>query len=249
MRNKKIVWLVIISLLVVACGSGTAPTEESNTGVEPVSTSEGSAGGDSASDANLVLDPANASGDNALAVVGYLYEGLVKVSEGNVVPALAESYSASEDGLDYIFNLRPGVAFHDGSTLNADVVVLNFNRWFDPADANRGAGEYAAWLANFAGFKGELTEDGKPKSQYDGVEKVDELTVLVHLNTVDPDFLTKLANPAFSIVSANAFAQGDGGTGAYTFASSDGTNFILEPFAGYWDSAMLASEAVTVPAP
>lgn len=252
MRNKKMVWfglLLAISLVVAACGGGTASTEESGGGAEPAATPESGAGNNSAASADLVLDPENASGDNASAVVGYLYEGLVKVSEGNVVPALATAYTVSEDGLDYIFNLRPGVTFHDGSALNADVVVLNFNRWFDAADANRGAGEYAAWVANFGGFKGELADDGKPKSQYDGIEKVDELTVLVHLNTVDPDFLTKLANPAFSIVSANAFGQGDGGTGAYQFVSSDDANFTLEPFAGYWDVAMLASEGITVPAP
>ena len=254
MKNKKNLWiafLLIGALLLAACGGGTTATEDAGGGgSEPAATPE-SGGGDnsSASGTDLTLDPANASGDNALAVVGYLYEGLVKVADGGVAPALAESYTVSEDGLDYIFNLRPGVSFHDGSALNADVVLLNFNRWFDPADANRGAGDFAAWLANFGGFKGELTEEGKPKSQYDGIEKVDELTVLVHLNTVDPDFLTKLANPAFSIVSASAFAGGDGGTGTYKFASSDGSDLTLEPFAGYWDPAMLASENMTVPTP
>jgi len=192
-----------------------------------------------------VLDPANTTGDNA--AVGYLYESLVRVQDGVTVGALAESFTVSEDGLDYIFNLRPGVAFHDSSTLNADMVIANFNRWFDPNSVNRGSGEFAAWAENFGGFKGETAEDGKMKSQYDGVEKVDDYTVLVHLNTPDPEFLTKLANPAFSIVSPNSFAAGDGGSGAYKFSKGSASSVTLEPFPGYWDSSAIPSESVEVP--
>ncbi|NJN78980.1 MAG: hypothetical protein HC797_00025 [Anaerolineales bacterium] len=94
-----------------------------------------------------------------------------------------------------------------------------------------------------------MTEDGKPKSHYDGIEKIDDLTVLVHLNSPDPDLLLKLANPAFSIVSPNAFTSGDGGTGVYKFSSSDGSTFTLDPFAGYWDVSALARESISVPAP
>lgn len=240
MKNKKMIWLGVLLtglLLLAACGGGTT---------SPV---DGGDGNQSASSSDLTLDPANVAGDNALAVVGYLYEGLTSVQDGTVTPVLAQAYTISEDGLDYIFEIRPGVAFHDGSQLNADAVIANFNRWFDPADANRASGAFTAWLENFGGFKAELTEDGKPKSQYDGIEKVDDLTVLIHLNTPDADFLLKLAKPAFSIVSPNAFAGGDGGTGAYKFSASDGSDFILEPFAGYWDASALASESMTVPAP
>lgn len=261
MKNNKTLWIALLmigAILLAACGGGApaTATEDTSSGggdatAEPAATPADSSGGNSTgSSSDLALDPANESGDNALALVGYLYEGLVKLGEdGSAVPALAVSYTVSEDGLDYIFNLRPGVTFHDGSSLNADVVVLNFNRWFNINDANRGSGDFAAWVENFGGFAGELTEDGKPKSGYDGIEKVDEFTVLVHLNTVDPDFVTKLANPAFSIVSANAFAGGDGGTGAYQVESSDGSNVTLAPFAGYWDPAMLPAEGMTVPAP
>lgn len=261
MKNNKTLWITLLlvgAILLAACG-GAAPatvteeptSEETGSTTEPAATptEEASSGGSSASGVDLALDPANASGDNASALVGALYETLVKVTDGAIAPSLAVSYTISEDGLDYIFNLRPGVTFHDGSALNADVVVLNFNRWFNPTDINRGSGDFAAWAENFGGFAGELTEDNKPKSIYDGIEKVDELTVLIHLNTVDADFLTKLANPAFSIVSANAFAGGDGGTGAYFAEANDGTNVTLAPYAGYWDQAMLPTESMTVPAP
>ena len=233
--------LMIAGLLLAACGGGAStdtapqPTSAAATSAAPVSGAE------------LVLDPANETGDNARAAVGYLYEGLVRIQDGTPVGALAESFTVSEDGLDYIFNLRPGVTFHGDSALNADVVVANFNRWFDPNDANRGSGEFAAWATNFGGFKGDVLEDGKPKSQYDGIEKVNDLTVLVHLNTPDVDFLTKLSDPAFSIVNSNAFNRGDGGTGAYKFASLSGSTATLEPFAGYWDTAAIPGNNMDVP--
>lgn len=246
MRYKIRVWLGVLSaavFILAACGGGGSATEDGS-----AATPSGD-GNQSASSTDLALDPANASGENALAVVGYLYEGLSRIQDDIVTVALAENVTVSEDGLDYIFTLRSGVAFHDGSTLNADAVVANFNRWFDPNDPNRGSGEFAAWVENFGGFKGELKEDGKPKSHFDGVEKVDDLTVLVHLNTPDPDLLKKLSDPAFSIISSNAFGGGDGGTGPYKFVSSDGTTLTLEPFAGYWDPAAIPSEGMQIPAP
>jgi len=161
--------LLIADLLLAACGSSA-----------PQATSESQPDTSPASGENLQLDPANVTGNESRTAAGYLYEGLVRMQDGNPIGTLAESFTVSDDGLDYIFNLRSGVTFHDGSAFNADAVILNFNRWFDPNDANRGSGEFAVWNTNIGGFKGEVLEDGKPKSQYDGIEKVNDLSVLVH---------------------------------------------------------------------
>jgi peptide/nickel transport system substrate-binding protein len=239
--------LLIAGLLLAACGGGTETDTAPKPTKEAPSDSSGDNGSTSAPVGDIVLDPANATDDSSRAVVGYLYEGLTRMDGSEPVGALAESYVISEDGLDYIFNLRPGVTFHDGTALNADLVVVNFNRWFDPNDSNRGSGEYAAWVENFGGFKGELTEEGAPKSIYDGIEKVNDFTVLVHLNTEDPDFLKKMADPAFSIASPSAFTGGDGGSGVYTFASLSGSTATLDPFAGYWDPSAIPGTSMDVP--
>ena len=231
-------FILITGFLLVACG-GNNITEATK---EP-------AAGNPASNTDLQLDPANANNENARAAAGYLYESLVAAQDGKAVGALAESWSVSDDGLDYIFNLRPGVSFHDGTSLNVDAVIANFDRWFDPANPRRGAGKFAAWASAFNGFKGETAEDGKAKSQYDGIEKVNELTVLVHLNTPDPEFLGKIADPAFSIVSPailNA-GSGDGGTNMYKFAGKNGSSLTLVPFAGYWNAASIPSKGMEVP--
>ena len=50
------------------------------------------------------------------------------VKPGRFVPALATSYSKSEDGLVWVFNLRKNVFFHDGSKFDAEVVKFVVER-------------------------------------------------------------------------------------------------------------------------
>jgi peptide/nickel transport system substrate-binding protein len=52
-----------------------------------------------------------------------LFDGLVSYDHKlNPLPQIAESWTISPDGLEYVFKLRPGIKFHDGSDLtSADV--------------------------------------------------------------------------------------------------------------------------------
>ncbi len=60
-------------------------------------------------------------------------EALLDFERGgvDVIPGLAETWSVSDDGLVWTFNLREGVLFHDGSSLDANDVVVS---WQAPAD-------------------------------------------------------------------------------------------------------------------
>jgi peptide/nickel transport system substrate-binding protein len=131
--------------------------------------------------------------------------GLVTIEDNQPAPGLATSWTVSEDGLDYVFQLKTGAAFDDGTPINADAVVANFNRWFDPNDPSRGTGSYEAWASAFGGFKGEKDENGQPKSVFDGIEKVDSFTVLIHLNKPFSNLITTLAQPDFAIQSPASF--------------------------------------------
>lgn len=243
-RRLIISLLLIIGTFLAACGGGAGSGASETQAPETVPTSE-----EAPPSVKLNLDPANLTGENAQTAAQYLYETLIREQDGGITGALAESFTVSEDGLDYIFTLRTDVIFHDGSPLNADVVILNFNRWFDPNDPNRGSGEYAAWLANFNGFKGENKEDGKPKSQVDGIEKIDGYSFIIHLNTPDPDFLKKLTNIAFAIGSISSFTGGDGGSGPYLAESNDGATLVLVPFDKYRDIDAIPGEGMEIPAP
>jgi len=248
MKKHILITLIILaltSLLLAACQPATtgvkAPSEpESSEPQEETQATPEAPAADPAEPMEVMLDPS--MGVNADAAA-YVYEGLTAVDEGQTVLVLAFQVTVSDDGLDYIVQLLPGVTFHDGTLLNADAVLANFNRWFDPEDALRGSGMYDAWVQNFGGFKGDVDADGKPKSHFDGIEKVDEWTVLIHLNTPDEELLTKLADPAFAIISPDALAAPgfgtpagvDGGTGPYKIGAWGEAGVTLEPYADYWN--------------
>ena len=233
-----IILVLFLGLLVTACQAQTAEdvspqnTPESDTAPEEeveMPAEETSA----AMPIDLELDPAG--GADFPLVAENLYETLVLVSEGEFSPWLAESGTAANDGLDYIFDLRPGVFFQDGTMLDADAVIMNFDRWYDAESALRGTGDFTAWEEAFGGFKGDVDADGNPLSSFDGIEKVNDLTILIHLNQLDSDFFIKLSNPAFSILSPTALATSSYvGTGPYTLSEATEEELSLAPFADYW---------------
>lgn len=61
-----------------------------------------------------------------------VYDPLVRYGKGGeILPALAESWEISEDGLTYTFHLRKDAKFSDGTPFNADNVLFNASRWTD----------------------------------------------------------------------------------------------------------------------
>lgn len=61
-------------------------------------------------------------------VYGTLGNGLVEITaDGEPVPELAESWESTPDAKKWIFNLRKGVEFHNGKTMDADDVIYSLN--------------------------------------------------------------------------------------------------------------------------
>ncbi|WNS45177.1 staphylopine-dependent metal ABC transporter substrate-binding lipoprotein [Paenibacillus sp. MMS20-IR301] len=58
---------------------------------------------------------------------GMVYESLVENTPEGIKPLLAESWTISEDGTVYTFQLRQGVVFHDGEPFNAEAVKQNID--------------------------------------------------------------------------------------------------------------------------
>lgn len=62
-------------------------------------------------------------------VSGTIYEGLTAIDKDlRVQPSLAASWTISPDGKTYVFKLRPGMHFHDGSPVEAADVVASIHR-------------------------------------------------------------------------------------------------------------------------
>ena len=75
------------------------------------------------------LDPHKAVAAGTKEVLYNIFEGLVKPDkDGNLIPAVAESYDISPDGKEYTFVLRDGVKFHNGDTVTAEDVIYSLKR-------------------------------------------------------------------------------------------------------------------------
>ncbi len=118
-------------------------------------------------------DPQRASDMGAYTVAQMIADTLVMYADNEYVPALAERWETSEDGLQHTFYLRPGVTFQNGEPVNAEAVKFNFERITNPEDPLHAAGQLTAVT---------------------GLEALDELTFRLTLSAVDPDFILKLTN-------------------------------------------------------
>jgi peptide/nickel transport system substrate-binding protein len=82
------------------------------------------------------FDPGFSRGIQAYYLKGNLFNPLVTVDENlNFVPELAESWETQENSKVYVFHLRKGVKFHDGTDFNAEAVRWNI-QWTTNRDSN-----------------------------------------------------------------------------------------------------------------
>jgi len=168
------------------------------------------------------IDPHGASAGVDRNVYTTVYNGLVAPDKNlKIVPDLAESWT-TPDPTTYIFKLRPGVKFHDGTDCDAAAVKKNFDYILDPANASA------------------------RRPEIDDVQDVaapDALTVKVTLKTAFSPFLSIISDRAGYIVSPTArakfgkdFTRNPVGTGPYQFVEwvkDDHVSF--KRFDGYFE--------------
>ncbi|MGH2460442.1 MAG: ABC transporter substrate-binding protein [Chloroflexota bacterium] len=133
---------------------------------------------------SLVPTSSNFSGLEAYDPV---YESLAAYDEKmNIIPALAEKWEISEDGMTYTFHLRPNVTFHNGQPLTADDVKYSFEYYLDP----KGSNPWRSWL-------GPMKE----------VKVVDPATVQTIMGSPFPPLLGGLAGNRGTAIMPKGFAD------------------------------------------
>ncbi|SFZ84565.1 peptide/nickel transport system substrate-binding protein [Devosia enhydra] len=166
-----------------------------------------------------------------------VYQGFTDTdAEGNVVPLLATSWEAHEDGLGFTFRLREGVKFHTGNVFGARDVKATFEQLLIPGNKGGGASQYLNRIVGAEAVKAGTTTD------LEGVKVVDDLTVEVRFT--EPEVLFPIYPFNFfdaSLVGeagSNFFAENSGGTGPFRFVEwKRGEQVELDAFADYWGGA------------
>ena len=209
--------LVMVGAVLPGCGDGSKdPGGQGNNGKtgEPVKGGEITVG--IAQDLDDSLDPHQTVAAGTREVLFNIFEGLVKPnSDGEMIPAVAEKYTLSEDGTTYTFTLREGVKFHNGQTVTAEDVVYSINRCAAVPE-----GQEKPLVAAFSAVK--------------SVEALDEKTVAVTIAQRDLEFISYMTA---AIIPADYENQATApvGTGPFRFVSrTPQQDFVMERFEDYW---------------
>ncbi|MNW25970.1 Oligopeptide-binding protein AppA precursor [compost metagenome] len=216
--------LAVLSLIISGCGGGSTASQQPSD--PPASTAAGDKTG-AIQPGGIVrvamstepdnLDPYLSAATDTSSMMDNVFDGLFEAGvDGGLVPAIAESYEISEDGLTYTFKLRQGVKFHDGTDLTSADVYYSY--------------------AKLAGLEG-----AEPlSSKFASVAKIntpDDYTVEVTLKSVDAAFLA--ANIA-AIVPEGYEQQSQAPVGAGPFKFMEykpGQKLVLTANDAFYDQA------------
>jgi ABC-type oligopeptide transport system substrate-binding subunit/class 3 adenylate cyclase len=137
------------------------------------------------------LDPKSAIAWPNIQACMQLFDRLVEAwPERTIVPSLAERWEISDDGLRYVFHLREGLMWSDGTPLTAHDVEFGIKRVLDPERPGSSVAIY------FALEKGEETYLGQ-NTDWDavGVRALDDRTVEFRLNAPAPYWMNVMNRP------------------------------------------------------
>jgi peptide/nickel transport system substrate-binding protein len=161
------------------------------------------------------LDPTTYADSIPISYGWQIWNGLTEVDEkGNIAGELAESFEPKPGAKEWVFNIRKGIPFTSGKTLDADDVIYSLNL-----------------------HRGETKSGAKDlMSSITDIKKLDTHQILITLSSGDADLPYIFADYHILIVPNNFkdFSKPDG-TGAFALESFEpGVRVITKNKGNYW---------------
>jgi peptide/nickel transport system substrate-binding protein len=177
------------------------------------------------------LDPHAVTAVNDFRILMNVYDGLVRYKDGTleVEPALAESWTISDDGTVYTFKLREGVTFHDGSPLQRRGGEVQLR---PHADENHPFHDTGPFPLSFFFSAVDTSRRRRP----DGRVQAEGALRAV---PVEPRLSDRPDRVAEAVKQHGAeFGRNPSGTGAYKFAEWEANaKVVVTRNEDYWDGA------------
>ena len=224
--KKKILTLLaavcLLSAVLSGCGGGSQAGTTENTDQSTNMAADGAEARAAAGELNVgiaqdldsSLDPHKTVKAGTREVMFNVFEGLLKPdASGNLNPAVAESYTVSDDHLLYTFKLRSGVKFHNGQDVTPEDVIWSYQRCAEPDSAD------IIQVAAFAGV--EMYAEGDDTVCFQLQEPSNEFTSYLTTAILPKDYTEQDTQPV--------------GTGPFKFVSRTAQeSVVLERFDDYW---------------
>ena len=263
--KKKLLSLLLVAIMlsatVLGCtttggdeNSTTTAASDSTAAVKPAEStaaSEGTALAEEqvfnfAGNNDIMSLDASLMNDEMSALVMYaVNEGLIRYSEGKIIPGIAEKYDISADGITYTFHLRDA-KWSDGQPVTAKDFEYAFLRLLNPATGSSQVEDFSSIVNADEYSGGKLTDATKV-----GIKATDDKTLVITLIGSDPFFLERMAQGInfypirkdYVDKFGEKYASGADsfiGCGPFVLAKwEQGASITMEKNTNYWDAGKI----------
>ena len=251
MKNRLFVWLLcLVMLLAIGAAAAAETNPNAGLGYYPGTAEKGAISVECST--MSVMNTAKMTYNTELGIARHTQDCLVKLSsiDNSIVPAAAESWESTGDGLTWTFHLRPGMKWVNSKgevvgDVTANDFVFAWRELLNPANAC----EYYAFAAVFknaqAYYDYASGVEGAPEVKIEdvGVKAVDDLTLVCELENVLPYFLQYVKFEVMSPIYEPFYTE----VGADNYGTSPETMLYCGPF--YMTEWVLENKIVTVKNP